>query len=443
MSHVFPRHCHTQPPIAVGGEGVFLIDSEGKRYLDGSGGAAVSCLGHGDKEVTEAIKAQLDRLAFAHTGFLTSEPAEALADLLIEHAPGDLDRVYFVSGGSEATEAAIKLARQYWVEKGQPQRSRLIARRQSYHGNTIGALSAGGNEWRRQQFGPLLLDVSHIAPCYEYRERGEDETAEEYGLRAANALRDEIERLGPDTVMAFMAEPVVGATSGAVPPAPGYFRRIRQICDEYGILLILDEVMCGMGRTGTLFACEQDGIAPDILCIAKGLGAGYQPIGAMLCSKEIYDAIAQGSGFFQHGHTYIGHPVATAAGLAVVRAILDRGLLVQVQRKGRALQSALEARFGQHPHVGDIRGRGLFRGIELVADRATKAPFDPSLRIAARLKKAAFARGLICYPMSGTIDGKHGDHVLLAPPFIISDAEMGMLVDRLADAVEEVLGHGG
>ncbi|WCR12293.1 aspartate aminotransferase family protein [Paracoccus stylophorae] len=443
MSHVFPRHCHTQPPIAVGGEGVFLIDSEGKRYLDGSGGAAVSCLGHGDKEVTEAIKAQLDRLAFAHTGFLTSEPAEALADLLIEHAPGDLDRVYFVSGGSEATEAAIKLARQYWVEKGQPQRSRLIARRQSYHGNTIGALSAGGNEWRRQQFGPLLLDVSHIAPCYEYRERGEDETAEEYGLRAANALRDEIERLGPDTVMAFMAEPVVGATSGAVPPAPGYFRRIRQICDEYGILLILDEVMCGMGRTGTLFACEQDGIAPDILCIAKGLGAGYQPIGAMLCSKEIYDAIAQGSGFFQHGHTYIGHPVATAAGLAVVRAILDRDLLVQVQRKGRALQSALESRFGQHPHVGDIRGRGLFRGIELVADRASKAPFDPSLRIAARLKKAAFVRGLICYPMSGTIDGKHGDHVLLAPPFIISDAEMGMLVDRLADAVEEVLGHGG
>ncbi len=443
MSHVFPRHCHTQPPIAVGGEGVFLIDSEGKRYLDGSGGAAVSCLGHGDRDVTEAIKAQLDRLAFAHTGFLTSEPAEALADLLIEHAPGDLDRVYFVSGGSEATEAAIKLARQYWVEKGQPQRSRLIARRQSYHGNTIGALSAGGNEWRRQQFGPLLLDVSHIAPCYEYRERGEDETAEEYGLRAANALRDEIERLGPDTVMAFMAEPVVGATSGAVPPAPGYFRRIRQICDEYGILLILDEVMCGMGRTGTLFACEQDGIAPDILCIAKGLGAGYQPIGAMLCSKEIYDAIAQGSGFFQHGHTYIGHPVATAAGLAVVRAILNRGLMPQVQRKGRALQSALESRFGQHPHVGDIRGRGLFRGIELVADRATKAPFDPSLRIAARLKKAAFARGLICYPMSGTIDGKHGDHVLLAPPFIISDAEMGMLVDRLADAVEEVLGHGG
>ncbi|MDP5307870.1 aspartate aminotransferase family protein [Paracoccus spongiarum] len=440
MSHVFPRHCHVQLPTAVGGEGVWLIDSDGKRYLDGSGGAAVSCLGHGDAEVTGAIKAQLDRLAFAHTGFLTSEPAEALADLLIRHAPGDLDRVYFVSGGSEATEAAIKLARQYWVEKGQPQRSRLIARRQSYHGNTIGALSAGGNAWRRQQFGPLLLDVSHIAPCYEYRDRADGETAEDYGIRAAEALRTEIERLGPDTVMAFMAEPVVGATAGAVPPAPGYYRRIREICDEYGILLILDEVMCGMGRTGTLFACEQDGIAPDILCIAKGLGAGYQPVGAMLCSRAIYEAIAQGSGFFQHGHTYIGHPVATAAGLAVLRAILGRDLLAQVRDRGETLHSALQARLGQHPHVGDIRGRGLFRGIEIVEDRASKAPFDPQRKVAAALKKAAFARGLICYPMSGTIDGRTGDHILLAPPFIITEAEIGMLVDRLAGAMDEVLG---
>ncbi len=440
MSHVFPRHTRQSPPVAIGGEGCFLIDANGKRYLDGSGGAAVSCLGHGDKEVTEAIKAQLDKLAFAHTGFLTSEPAEALADLLIEHAPGDLDRVYFVSGGSEATEAAIKLARQYWVEKGQPQRARLIARRQSYHGNTIGALSAGGNEWRRQQFGPLLLDVSHIAPCYEFRDRHDGETPEEYGQRAANALRDEIERLGPDTVMAFMAEPVVGATAGALPPAPGYFRRIRDICDEYGILLILDEVMCGMGRTGTLFACEQDGIAPDILCIAKGLGAGYQPVGAMLCSADIYHTIAEGSGFFQHGHTYIGHPVATAAGLAVVSAILNRGLLPQVRAKGEALQAALEARFGQHPHVGDIRGRGLFRGIELVQDRATKAPFDPAQGVAGKIKKAAFEAGLICYPMSGTIDGRRGDHILLAPPFIISDAEIALLVDRLEDAIAAVTG---
>ncbi len=440
MSHVFPRHTKSAPPLAVGGEGCYLIDSTGKRYLDGSGGAAVSCLGHGDASVTAAIKAQLDKVAFAHTGFFTSEPAEALADLLIAHAPGDLDRVYLVSGGSEATEAAIKLARQYWVEKGEPQRGRLIARKQSYHGNTIGALSAGGNEWRRAQFGPLLLDVSHIEPCYEYRNRAAGESLEAYGLRAADALEAEILRLGPETVMAFMAEPVVGATAGALTPAPGYFRRIREICDRYGVLLILDEVMCGMGRTGSLFACEQDGVAPDILCIAKGLGAGYQPIGAMLCTGAIYDAIAHGSGFFQHGHTYIGHPTAAAAGHAVVSAILDRGLVERVRVQGAKLMERLEDRFGQHPHVGDIRGRGLFRGIEFVEDRETKAPFDPARGIAAKIKKAAFEAGLICYPMAGTIDGRSGDHVLLAPPFIIEDGQIDELVDKLDGAILAAIG---
>ena len=439
MSHVFPRHTRARPPVAVGGEGCYLIDDSGKRYLDGSGGAAVSCLGHGDREVIAAIKAQLDRLAFAHTGFFTSEPAEALADLLIETAPAGLDRVYMVSGGSEAAEAAIKLARQYHIEKGQPERTRLIARRQSYHGNTLGALAAGGNAWRRQQFAPLLIEVSHIAPCYEYRERAEGESPEDYGQRAAQALEDEILRLGPETVMAFMAEPVVGATAGAVPPAPGYYRRIREICDRYGVLLILDEVMCGMGRTGTLFASEQDGISPDIACIAKGLGAGYQPIGAMLCSGEIYAAIEAGSGFFQHGHTYLGHPAAAAGGLAVLRALLGRGLVARSAEQGETLDAALRERFGQHPHVGDIRGRGLFRGIELVADRETRAPLDPARGIAGRIKKAAFEAGLICYPMSGTIDGRLGDHVLLAPPFIITDDQIGELTDKLGSAVETAL----
>lgn len=439
MSHVFPRHSRVDSPVAVGGEGCYLIDAVGKRYLDGSGGAAVSCLGHGDREVTAAIKDQLDRLAFAHTGFFTSEPAEALADLLIEHAPAGLDRVYFVSGGSEAVEAAIKLARQYWVEKGAPDRSRLIARKQSYHGNTIGALSAGGNEWRRAQFGPLLLDVSHIEPCYAYRHRRDDESPEAYGRRAADALEAEIARLGPETVMAFIAEPVVGATAGAVPPAPGYFRRIREICDRHGVLLILDEVMCGMGRTGSLFACEQDGVAPDIVCIAKGLGAGYQPIGAMICTAEIHDTIAAGTGFFQHGHTYIGHPAATAAGLAVLRAILGRHLLPRVQEKGEQLAGALTERFDQHPHVGDIRGRGLFRGLEIVADRESRDPFDPARRVAAGIKRAAFEAGLICYPMAGTIDGRTGDHVLLAPPFIIGDGEIDELVDKLDRAISVAL----
>ncbi|SDZ58917.1 Adenosylmethionine-8-amino-7-oxononanoate aminotransferase [Jannaschia faecimaris] len=439
MSHVFPRHTKQLPPVAVRGEGCYLFDSTGKQYLDASGGAAVSCLGHGDQTIIDAVKAQLDSLAYAHTGFFTSEPAETLADMLIANAPGELDRVYLVSGGSEAMEAALKLARQYFVEKGEPERGRLIARKQSYHGNTMGALSAGGNEWRRAQFGPLLIDMSHIDPCYEYRLRAPGESLEDYGIRAANLLEEELLRVGPETVMAFAAEPVVGATSGAVTAAPGYFKRIRDICDKYGILLILDEVMCGMGRTGSLFACEQDGVAPDILCIAKGLGAGYQPIGAMLCSRQIYEMIEDGSGFFQHGHTYLGHPTAAAAGVAVVGAMLERDLIPRVRMQGDKLMAALDARFGQHPNVGDIRGRGLFQGIEFVADRDAKTPFDPARKVAARLKSAAFKAGLICYPMSGTIDGRRGDHVLLAPPFITSDDQIGELVDKLSIAVEAAL----
>jgi len=441
MSHVFPRHCHSTPPTAVAGDGCFLIDQTGKRYFDGSGGAAVSCLGHSNARVTQAIKDQVDQLAFAHTGFFTSDPAEQLADLLIANAPGDLDRVYFVSGGSEAVESAIKLARQYFTERGEPQRRHLIARRQSYHGNTIGALSAGGNAWRRQQFAPLLIDVSHIAPCYEYAERNEGESLQDYGQRVAQELEDEVLRLGPDSVMAFLAEPVVGATLGAVPAVEGYYKRIREICDKYGVLLILDEVMCGMGRTGHLFACDFEGVAPDILCIAKGLGAGYQPIGAMLCSKAIYDTISAGTGFFQHGHTYLGHPVAAAAGLAVVQELLENELPTQVQARGIYLEQQLRARFAQNPHVGDIRGRGLFQGIEFVADRDSKTPFDPKLGVAGKLKKAAFANGLICYPMPGTRDGRHGDHVLLAPPFIASEAELDGALDALQAAVEQVLGE--
>ncbi len=438
MSHVFPRHTKSELPVAAGGEGCYLIDSTGRRYLD-CGDAAVSCLGHSNDTVVKAVQQQVEQIAFAHTGFMTSEPAEALADLLIEHAPGDLDRVYFVSGGSEATEAAIKLARQYYLESGQPERRHVIARRQSYHGNTLGALSAGGNEWRRAQFAPMLIEMTHIAPCYEYAEKPERESSYDYGQRVANELEAEILRLGPDTVMAFMAEPVVGATLGAVPAVEGYFKRIREICDQYGVLLILDEVMCGMGRTGHLFACDHDGVAPDILCIAKGLGAGYQPIGAMLCSARIYDAIQNGSGFFQHGHTYIGHPVATAAALAVVTELTQNDLPLRAALMGEKLQSAMTTAFGQHPHVGDIRGRGLFRGIELVANRETKTPFDPALGVAGKIKKAAFAEGLICYPMSGTRDGQHGDHILLAPPFIIESTQIDELVTKLDRAISNVI----
>ncbi len=438
MSHVFPRHTKTDLPVAAGGDGCYLIDSSGRRYLD-CGDAAVSCLGHSNDAVIKAVQDQVAQIAFAHTGFMTSEPAEALADLLVEHAPSDLDRVYFVSGGSEATEAAIKLARQYFLETGQPERRHVIARRQSYHGNTLGALSAGGNEWRRAQFAPMLIEMTHIAPCYEYAEKPEGESSFEYGQRVANELETEILRLGPETVMAFMAEPVVGATLGAVTAVEGYFKRIREICDQYGVLLILDEVMCGMGRTGHLFACDHDGVSPDILCIAKGLGAGYQPIGAMLCSSQIYDAIRDGTGFFQHGHTYIGHPVATAAALAVVQELTSRDLPARASVMGEKLQGMLENRFGQHPNVGDIRGRGLFRGIEIVADRDTKTPFDPSRGVAGKIKKAAMAEGLICYPMSGTRDGRNGDHILLAPPFIIEEEQLTELVDKLERAISSVI----
>ncbi|BAN47246.1 aspartate aminotransferase family protein [Metapseudomonas resinovorans] len=439
MSHVFHRSLTQSYPTAVRGDGPYLIDSQGKRYLDASGGAAVSCLGHSDAGVIEAIREQVGTLAYAHTSFFTSEPMEALADFLIERAPQGLESVYFVSGGSEAVEAALKLARQYFVEIGQPQRRHVIARRQSYHGNTLGALAAGGNAWRRQQFQPLLIDVSHVSPCYAYREQRADETPEALGMRLAAELEAEILNLGAENVMAFIAEPVVGATLGAVPAVPGYFKRVREVCDRHGVLLILDEVMCGMGRTGSLFAAEQEGISADLITVAKGLGAGYQPIGATLVSGRIVDAIRQGSGFFQHGHTYIGHATACAAALAVQKTIEERQLLARVSELGAGLRARLQERFGDHPHVGDLRGRGLFQGVELVRERASKEPFDPALKLHAKLKKAAMARGLMCYPMGGTLDGRRGDHILLAPPFILEETHLDELVDKLDAALRSAL----
>ncbi len=439
MSHVFHRQIEHDYPVAAYGEGAYIVDSAGKRYLDASGGAAVSCLGHSHPAVIAAIKAQLDKIAFAHTAFFTTEASEALADHLIARAPEGLARVHYVSGGSEANETALKLTRQYFLEIGQPQRHRFIARRQSYHGNTLGALAVGGNMWRREPYRPMLIETSHIAPCYAYRDQGAEESEADYGRRVADELEAEILRLGPETVAAFIAEPVVGATAGALPAVPGYFARIREICDAHGVLLILDEVMCGMGRTGTLFACEQEGIVPDLLTCAKGLGAGYQPLGAVLVGEHIFRAIAEGSGAFQHGFTYIGHPTACAAALAVQRTIEAEGLLDNVVRQGRALRSALEARFGNHGQVGDIRGRGLFLGLELVAGRASKEPPDPAAGLPARIKREAMARSLICYPGGGTIDGKNGVHVLLAPPFIIGDEHVSEIVDKLAGALDAAL----
>ncbi|BDC42425.1 aspartate aminotransferase family protein [Paraburkholderia terrae] len=443
MTTVFHRMPKQTLPVAVKGEGIEIVDSTGKRYIDASGGAAVSCLGHSNQRVIDAIKRQAQELPYAHTSFFTTQPAEELASYLVEHAPQGLAHVYFVSGGSEAIEAALKLARQYFVEVGQPQRRHIIARRQSYHGNTLGALAIGGNAWRREPFLPLLIDAHHVSPCYAYREQRADETEEQFAQRLADELEQKILELGSDTVAAFVAETVVGATAGAVPPVREYFRKIRAVCDRYGVLLILDEIMSGMGRTGHLFACEEDGVTPDLLTIAKGLGAGYQPIGATLVSDKIYQAITGGSGFFQHGHTYIGHATACAAALEVQRVIADEHLLDNVKARGEQLRSLLREHYAQHPYIGDVRGRGLFVGVELVQDRATKTPFDAKLKLHAAIKREAFQRGLMVYPMGGTVDGKIGDHVLLAPPFICTPRDIEQIVSRLTDAIEGALTASG
>jgi adenosylmethionine-8-amino-7-oxononanoate aminotransferase len=439
MSNIFHRAPLQSLPMVVQGQGIELIDSAGKRYLDASGGAAVSCLGHSHPHVVRAIQRQLDQIAYAHTSFFTNEPAEQLATALAQAAPGDLNHVFFVSSGSEAIEASLKLARQYFVERGETQRQHFIARRQSYHGNTLGALAIGGNAGRRQPFLPLLVAAHHVSPCYAYREQGAQEDDGQYAHRLAAELEAKILELGPETVAAFVAETVVGATAGALAPVGDYLKKIRAVCDRYGVLLILDEVMSGMGRTGHLFACDEDGVAPDIIAIAKGLGAGYQPIGAMIASTRIYDTIVGGSGFFQHGHTYVAHVAACAGALAVQRVIQEEHLLDNVKKRGEQLRQLLREKFSDHPHVGDVRGRGLFVGVEFVQDRLSKAAFDPRLKVHAQLKVSGMQRGLLTYPSGGTVDGVRGDHVLLAPPFICTEADIERIGERFVTAVQAVL----
>jgi adenosylmethionine-8-amino-7-oxononanoate aminotransferase len=437
--HIFHRSTRSELPTVVGGRGIELITADGRRFIDGCGGAAVSCLGHGHPAVLEAIARQARAMAYAHTSFFTNGPAEELADVLAAAAPGDLKRVYFVDNGSAAVETALKMARQYHIERGQPGRTRVIARRQSYHGNTLGALATSGNAGRRAPYEPFLFPASHIEPCFEYRYAKPGQSAEDYGQQAAEALEAEILRLGPESVVAFVAETVVGATAGAVPPAPGYLRRIREICDRYGVLLLLDEVMCGAGRTGSFLACEQEGVLPDLVTLAKGLAGGYQPIGAVLCSERVYAAFASGSGGFINGHTYSAHAVACAAALAVQQVIREEGLLSRVREAGRHLRARLAERFARHPCIGDVRGRGLLLALEFVRDRETREPFAPGRKLSNRVKAAAFERGLLVYPGSGTIDGQRGDHILLAPPYNVTDAELDILVDRLSQAVDAAI----
>ena len=439
LGHVFHRFTSARPPIATRGEGIYLFDEAGRRYVDACGGAAVSCLGHGHPEIAAAVAAQTEALEFVHTGFFTTAAAEELAEVMADQSPGELDRVWFTGSGSEAIEAALKLARQYHLERGDTGRTRVITRRQSYHGNTLGALAAGGSVWRRIPYEPLLIDVAVADPCFEYRLALPGESSEDYAKRAAAAVEDEIIRTGPESVMAFLAETVVGATAGAVPPVADYLQRVREICDRHGVLLILDEVMCGSGRTGTFLSCEQDGVVPDIVTLGKGLGAGYQPIGAVMCTSEAYEVVARGSGALKHGQTYNAHPVGCAAALTVQQIIRRESLLDSVLQAGARLTQLLHERFGEHPNVGDIRGRGLLVAIELVVDRETKAAFDPALVMHQRAKLDAFDRGLLIYPGGGTIDGRSGDHILLAPPYNVTDDELDMIVDLLAQTVESIL----
>lgn len=437
MSAVLHRTLARTPALAVAGEGCYLVDREGQRYLDASGGAAVSSLGHSRPEVIAAIQRQVAELPYAHTAFFTNEPTERLAATLVALAPPGFGagRVAFVGSGSEAMEVALKLARQHFVERGEPARSHFIARRMSYHGNTLGALSVGGHFQRRAMYAPMLMATTHVSPCHAYRFRRDDESEAAYGRRVADELHAEIVRVGPQRVAAFVAEPVVGATLGCVPAVDGYFKRIREICDTHGVLLIADEVMCGMGRTGAMFAIEHDGVCPDIVTLGKGLGAGYLPIGATMASERVVESLESGSGTLANGHTYMSHAVACAGALAVLQCIERDELIENVRAKGTRLRTALEHQFGEHPHVGDIRGRGLFLALELVEARGDKRPFPRARRLAETIRHAAMRRGLVCYPSSGTADGEHGDHVLLAPPYILTDDEVDEIVDKLDAAL--------
>lgn len=439
LTAIFHRAPRLQLPEAVAASGMWLEDRNGKRYLDASGGAAVSSIGHGHPHVTAAICRQAQNLAYAHTAFFTNKPSEDLAEFLVDRAPDGIGRAYFLSGGSEAVETALKLARAYHVARGEIQRNVFIARRQSYHGATIGALSVSGNPARRATYDAILPAARFAAPCYPYREQRPGESLEDYGSRAASDLERVILEAGAENVAAFIAEPVVGATLGAVAAVPGYLKKCEEICRRHGVLFIADEVMCGMGRTGSLFSCDHDGVSPDMIVLAKGLGGGYQPIGAVLTSERIYQAIVEGPGAFEHGHTYIGHPIACAAALAVQEVVEQDSLVARVAANGPELQKALRTALKPMGILGEVRGRGHMIGVELVEDPVTRKPFSKSLDLARRIKSAAMEHGLIVYPGSGTVDGTLGDHILVAPPYIATKGDIDEIADRLRRALEGCL----
>lgn len=420
--------------MAARGDGMFLFDADDHAYLDMSGGAAVSLLGHQHPEVIAQVKAQLDRLAYAHTAFFTNERQERLAARLAQRFPGPGARVYFTSGGSEANETAVKMAWQFWRAMGKPDKKMVISREHSYHGNTFLTLSLSGNRLRRQASAAPLLDWPRIAACYPYRERGAAESDHDYGLRSARELAVAVETAGSDNVAAFICEPVVGASLGAVPAVAGYLREIRRICDEHEILLILDEVMCGSGRTGSYFAFEAEGMCPDIVTLGKGISGGYQPLAAVMINERVASTLSEYG--FAHGFTYIGHAAALAAGCAVQDVIDNEGLLAQIGSRGSMCLAALLERLGSHPKVGDVRGRGLLMGIELVDDRDSKGGFAQPLAEAIRLR--ARDSGLICYPGEILLDSGYVPHILLAPPAMVEQQHMVRCCEILEKVIAEI-----
>ncbi|PGH06089.1 hypothetical protein AJ79_06623 [Helicocarpus griseus UAMH5409] len=441
---VLHRKLHDKVKTAVGAEGNYIILEDGQRVFDSTGGAAVACLGHGNAQVKAAIVAQMDEISYCHTLFFATNVFEDLARFLADSTGGRLSKVFIVNSGSEAMEAAIKLARQYYLElpTPEPQRTKFIARQQSYHGVTMGSLSMGGHVFRRELFEPLLLsNVSHVSPCNTYRGKHDGESDAEYVKRLADELDAEFQRVGPENVCAFVAEPVVGAALGCVPSVPGYFPAMKAVCEKYGALLILDEVMSGMGRSGTLHAWEQEGVVPDIQAVGKGLGGGYAPVSGLLISERIVDAIDKGTGSFRHGQTYQGHPIACAAALAVQKIIKQQNLLENVRKMGSLLESLLREGLGDHPNVGDIRGKGLFWGIEFVRNKSTKQPFDPLVGVAMKIQDAALSPkySLSLYAGGGTADGVRGDHVLLAPAYNVTEEDVRIIAERTIRVVTDIL----
>jgi adenosylmethionine-8-amino-7-oxononanoate aminotransferase len=447
-SALFPRNFRKDLPIAVRGEGSWITTDDGRRLLDASGQAAVVSIGHGVAEIGRAMAEQASQIAFAHTTQFHSASAERLAERLLALAPPnfrDGGRVYFTSGGSEATETAIKLARQYWLEHGESKRFRVVSRLQSYHGSTLGAMSVSGNVGRRAPYEPLLSEWGHIAPCFCYH-CPFDLRFPECGLACANDLdmllqsrttNDAQARVPAESVAAFIFEPVVGATLGAAVPPDGYVARIVEICRGHNILLIADEIMSGMGRTGKPFAVQHWNVEPDMILVGKGIASGYAPLGAVLVSRRIAEAFERGTGAFQHGFTYQAHPVATTAGNAVLDFVESQKLFDRVTPAAHELRSRL-APLEAHPHVGEIRGLGLLLGIEFVKNKSTREPFPREENIAEKIRQAALAENVLTYPSQGCVDGVRGDHVLLAPPFVLTPTESEIIARALEAALARV-----